>query len=325
MTSLRLADLGYRGPAEIDGRVAEIVALAELGFELYPCWGIGNNGCDCGKAHKDPKEWGKHPARGAATNLVTSKPDLARKWWAENWNDNVGANPMAMGAVVIDVDPRSGGHRSWPALLEELGMSAPITVTTITGEYSVGGSMRIRGHHYWFKAPEDSKYLANLDSLGYGGIDVKHNGGVLVPPSRHSSGVQYSWLQGRSPYEVQMVPIPEALNRLIQRPQFQNPKPREQVVGYRVPPTRDSRSVRALLGEHLYEGGRAVGLYRLACRLAFRLGVETESKANVVRELLLDYNNSKVHPPLEWAAPDNAGYQIERAIQFVRWSRDAIA
>lgn len=49
MTSVRLSELGYLGPDGIKKRAGEIAALAEIGFQLYPCWGIGRNGCDCGK------------------------------------------------------------------------------------------------------------------------------------------------------------------------------------------------------------------------------------------------------------------------------------
>jgi len=323
MSTVSLAELGYLSEAEIEKKVDRITSLVELGFFVYPCWGSTPQGCCCGKKHGATSEWGKHPSRGASTNLATDITHVAETWWSTNPTDNVGANPKMMRAVVFDVDPRSDGHNSWERLLNDLGLSDPMTVTTLTGEYILSNNQPVRGRHYWFKLTSSAYFPGNLDHLGYRGIDVKHNGGVLMPPSRHASNVTYSWAERRSPLEIEMGTIPPSLLAKVRRESNQT-SPRY-VVGYRAPLTPESRAITDLLNEPIEEGARAVGIYRLTCRVASRLGVETDQKADIVKGLMLKFNQEMVRPPLDLGGSDRALSHIERAIRFVKESGHADA
>jgi hypothetical protein len=82
-------------------------------------------------------------------------------------------------------------------------------------------------------------------------------------------------------------------------------------------------SVEELLNSPLYEGNRVVGLYKLACQVAYRLGVETQEKENHVLALMLNFNSTMVHPPLELGGADAAEKHILNAIEWIAGQTDA--
>ncbi|MEU8188683.1 bifunctional DNA primase/polymerase [Micromonospora carbonacea] len=88
----------------------------------------------------------------------------------------------ASGTVVVDVDPRHGGHHSMAALIAE-GL-LPRT------RYAVTGS---DGLHLYYRHPGPS--VISRPMPGRHGIDIKADGGyVVLPPSRHQrTGRPYRW------------------------------------------------------------------------------------------------------------------------------------
>ncbi|MFI6165012.1 bifunctional DNA primase/polymerase [Micromonospora haikouensis] len=88
----------------------------------------------------------------------------------------------ASGTVVVDVDPRHGGHHSMAALITE-GL-LPRT------RYAVTGS---NGLHLYYQHPGPS--VTSRPLPGRHGIDIKADGGyVVLPPSRHQrTGRPYRW------------------------------------------------------------------------------------------------------------------------------------
>lgn len=314
MTSLTLKDLGFLSQKEIKDRLDEVELLIQCGFHIYPCYAVFPTGCACKLKHKDKKEWGKHPT-GRASHKIASCDPRAKEWWVDHPYDNVAINPQLSGCVVIDVDPRSGGHRSWIKFIEDFQIEIPSTVQTLTGVYPLDDGSSMRGFHLWFRVSEGSSFVQNLDSLGYQGIDIKYNGGVMAPPSKHSSGVSYEWAAGRSPSDLEIAALPTELAEKILRKQ-RRWIPSEQIVGYALPAT-PKESIEELLSAPLREGNRVVGLYKLTCQVAYRLGVETPEKEKQVLSTMLDFNASMVHPPLELGGADAAEKHILNAISWI--------
>ncbi len=122
-----------------------------------------------------------------------TRPDEAvALGWFRTWPDaGIGVVTGAIsGLVVIDVDLRHGGDASLGSLEREHG-PVPMTVECRTG----GG-----GRHLYFAHP--GGVVCNKVGVA-AGIDLRGDGGyVVAPPSVHSSGVRYEWVEGRSPGSV---------------------------------------------------------------------------------------------------------------------------
>jgi hypothetical protein len=320
MTSLTLKDLGLLSQEELTNRLDEIQLLIQHGFHIYPCYAVFPSGCACKHNHKDKKEWGKHPTGRASHRTASSSPS-GKLWWVENPYDNVAINPELSGCVVIDIDPRSGGHLSWERLLNKYKIELPNTVMTLTGEYLTSENETMRGYHLWFRVQEPASFIQNLSELGFEGIDIKYNGGVMAPPSRHSSGVTYAWASGKSPFDLEIAELPDALAQLIRRKTGRSLR-HTQSVGYKYPRALATESVEELLSTPILEGNRVVGLYKLTCRVAYRLGVNTPAMVEEVTNLMLNFNQTMVIPPLEGSGADSPDLHIRNAIEWIARNSD---
>lgn len=162
---------------------------AALGIPVFPVWGVhrecdcsgdvcGHWRCDCGGVAScaGGKSAGKHPIRNGGHLNATTDPELIRDWWVQYPEANIGGR-VPEGTVVVDVDIRNGGHTSLHELIQEHGM-LPATRTTITGN----------GWHVWFR--HDGPTAGKLPD----GLDKRNNNNfVVLPGSRHHSGVSYQW------------------------------------------------------------------------------------------------------------------------------------
>lgn len=314
MTTVNIGQLGFMSESQVQQKICSILELANKGLCLYPCHRITIVGCGCGKKHKEPKEWGKHPSNGASHLVATDDVDILAYFWQHEPECNVGANPKKSKKLVVDIDPRSSGHVSWQNILKALGLSEPKTWKTITGVYKLPDDTEMRGAHLWFEMPYEYNFPANLDDLGYPGIDIKFNGGVLVPPSRHGSGVNYSWELGQSPSEIGAAVLPESLLNLILS--AAKKKVVRDVIGYRLPPTNVDAKVKSVLDCDLYDGARNVAFYQIACKVAYWLGCHSDVQIAQVKNVLGEFNRTRVHPPLD--ETDNYDEQVNRAINFVQ-------
>ncbi len=145
---------------------------AAIGLPIFPIYEMAGGVCSCG----DPacSDRGKHPRPKRGHLAATSDAAQIEQWWGW-WPDaNIGLHCAAAGTAVVDIDPRNGGGETLAALEQEHG---PITspLTSLTG----GG-----GEHRYFLAPEGLKLPGKLGP----GVDLKHHGYVLLPPSNHASG-----------------------------------------------------------------------------------------------------------------------------------------
>jgi len=296
---------------------------ASQDWKIIPCFGITNGRCNCNGTHKEPKDTGKHPAINQWNTQATSDLSKISSWWNTQPDYNIGVVCDLSGFLVIDIDPRSGGPESFEKFEALLDGALPPTVEAITGEYTIGGGNALRGRHIFYKCDISEDLHGNLNKHGLKGVDIKHNGYVLIAPSRHFSGHCYEWVKGKGPHEIEMAQAPEELLNAIRK---KGRRPGSSAVG-----TADWGSifedlnfekeakfdVEKVLDEGLVEGERAVQAYALACALANKFGVETEAGRMAVESLMIRFNGEKIKPPMEIEGPNSIMMHTRRAIEFV--------
>jgi len=119
----------------------------------------------------------------------------AKEWWSKWPNANIGmATGHLSGFVVIDCDSEESTTR-----FIENYPEAKDTLQVQTG----------RGRHYYFEFEE---FIRNDAGRIFGkGIDIRGEGGfVILPPSVHSNGKIYEWLNDSDP-----LPLPPSLKQTL--------------------------------------------------------------------------------------------------------------
>jgi hypothetical protein len=173
--------------------------FAEHGLRVLPVHTAIDGRCSCGKGACDSP--GKHP-RTANGLKDASADERALLTWNDRWP---GANwALACGAhvSVIDIDSKAGADPS--EIIPDYELEDRPTVWT--GEALEGDLVGTRGAHVYC-APGTRTGLT-----GAAGVEVRGDGAyVLLPGSRHVSGVAYEWRNGARPWDVELQPVPEAL------------------------------------------------------------------------------------------------------------------
>lgn len=175
---------------------------AALGWHVFPVWGAQNGRCRCGMACKSPA---KHPIpmltpRGQ--DDATTDTGTIRRWWARMPNAGVAVFLRPSGLVTIDIDPRNGGLFTMERIEAEHG---PLVSDVLA--YTQGG-----GEHRIFKLAPDAA-ITLPGKLGPG-VDVKHNGYVVLAPTRGVQG-RYEWEASSDPLEGAIPsPLPDWLRNL---------------------------------------------------------------------------------------------------------------
>jgi hypothetical protein len=142
---------------------------------------------------------------------ATSNAAIIARWCEEYPHANIGiACHGKFRLIIIDVDPRHGGHVTMQKL-SDAGCSFPICPEAVTGN---------RGRHLYFALPEN--VVLHLFKLGPG-IDVKWNGYVVAPPSETGPsdagpGGPYRYLDGRDPWSVSIPELPAWAIARLQKP-----------------------------------------------------------------------------------------------------------
>lgn len=297
---------------------------ASLGWKILPCHGITLDGrCTCNSSHGEPKDKGKHPAINGWNSAATSDVDALSRYWEQNPDYNVGVYCRPSGFFVIDIDPRGGGSESFEKFESLVEGALPPTIEATTGEYTIGNGKVLRGRHIFYKCDESEDLIGNLSKAGLKGIDIKHNGYVLIAPSRHFSGQCYEWVDGKRPDQIEMAKAPEELLKFLRK--------RGSSKGSTSIGTGDWESIfddlefsgrkvdiEKILEDGIDEGNRAVGLYELACALANKFPVETEAGRLAVESLMIRFNAEKVRPPMPIEGTNGVMMHTRRAIDFVR-------
>lgn len=169
---------------------------AAAGLPVVSLHGIRSNGtCTCGRP--DCNSPGKHPRTKNGLNDATTKTTTIKKWWGKDQWPNASIAGVGGSFLCLDVDSKSGGQGSLEELIAD-NAPLPETAVSLTGRYN--GS---RGTHYWFKVPEGWKVASKIGIRK--GLDIRASRGYAVlPPSPHTTGVNYEWVTPFS--EVQEAP-----------------------------------------------------------------------------------------------------------------------
>jgi hypothetical protein len=276
------------------------LSYAAKGWVLVPLYGVVEpEVCTCWKG-KDCGTPGKHPSGGNAWHLSASKDEERILSWFE------GSKPVNLGILlgpksgVIDVElDGPDAIAAW----NSLGLGEIYTPT-----YKAG-----RGPHRLFRWSEDLPAVQVKKPLGIEvriGNDGKAAQSVL-PPSRHHTGVYYEWLQGLSPDDVELAPLPDKLVSLL----------------WNDDGTGQARSIarsrsREILHRPVSTGSRNDDLHRFAVSEAFRSGPNLDDEREQ-QDLLLKIravNHISCKPPLD----DSEIVNIYRsAIAYARRNRAA--
>ena len=302
--------------ANLDGRFNKATSwYASQGWKILPCYGIVGGRCTCNQTHAEPKDVGKHPALNSWHTGASDDPIEISRWWERDPEANIGVFCRPSGFFVIDIDPRSGGHDSFEEFEKLVEGALPPTVEATTGLYTLGGRT-LRGRHIFYRCDPSEELIGNLKAAGIKGIDIKHNGYVLIAPSRHFSGVNYEWVEGKAPWEVEMAEAPEELLAFLRKR-----KSRAAVGTIDWSETfadvdfgSDRVDIEKMLQEGIEEGSRAVDIYKLTCAIANKFDVKTPWGRQSVETLMLRFNYEKVTPPLEVSELTK---HVNNAIDFV--------
>ncbi len=292
---------------------------ASQGWQILPCHGIVDGRCTCNQKHEESKDIGKHPAINAWNRESTSDIVKLNSWWEVNPEYNIGVNCKTSGFFVIDIDPRSGGENSFEKFEAYVEGALPPTAEATTGRYDINGKV-INGRHLFYKCDINEDLIGNLSKLGFKGIDIKHNGYVLISPSRHFSGVTYEWVEGKEPWNTPIAEAPEELLKALRK--------RQRVSGTSSYSSADWDSILdepisqgvdidRILEEGIDEGERAVMLFKLACALGNKFPIQTVAGREALISLMIRFNGEKVRPPMPLEGPNSVIMHTERAIDFV--------
>jgi len=170
-----------RTAAQVAEAMTQIRPLRDAGYVLFPL-----------APHlKVPRDIGWRDA-----DYSTFDPET---WLRQGGNIGV---RLAADQVVVDIDPRNGGDKSWKSLSWEAG-EGNVTVRTGSG-----------GTHIYFRKPADVRLRGKYP--GRPGVDVKGHGGFVVAPgSLHPDTGQPYLLESGSFAALKSLPGPmlEALRR----------------------------------------------------------------------------------------------------------------
>ena len=175
-TSNWFAELGHPDP------FTAAKAHVALGLPVFPLHSLDGAGrCSCGT--NCGRNAGKHPRTHKGLLDATWDPRPYPIWWRSWPQANVAvATGAAAGVWVLDVDPHHGGLESLERLEAAHGEAAANLVRRD----------RRQGLHLWFASGDAA--LRNSAGRLAPGLDVRAEGGyVIVPPSRHRSGLTYRW------------------------------------------------------------------------------------------------------------------------------------
>lgn len=153
----------------------DALALAEYGFDVLLLRPYS----------KEPYRKARGRTEGGYKVATRDGAELRRIWRPDS---NIGIACGASGLVVIDVDPKNGGDKSFENLQAEVGKSVFEDVPRVNSP-TAGGT------HYYYSAPAE---LEIRPQRRLSGIDILSDGSyVVAPPSIGCNGNLYSWAAGR--------------------------------------------------------------------------------------------------------------------------------
>jgi hypothetical protein len=238
---------------------------AEAGGAIFPVYGITPDGrCACGKL--DCNNAGKHPACANGVNDATVDPKEIVALWAGRKNINIGLATGARSTVwALDVDGEEG-EKTLAALVAK-HYPLPATLESHTG----------RGRHLFFRYP--GVKVINRAGLGLK-LDVRGDGGyVVIPPSRHKTGVSYAYKDGTAAVAIS----PAWLVQLVTEQKQSN---------------ADRRQAQAAELQELIKGVQAGQRNDAIARIAGKLLSLPGLDPRFSLEIILAFNDARCKPPL---------------------------
>jgi hypothetical protein len=230
----------------VNTRLAAAQALAARGLRIFPV-----------------RSASKLPLTEHAHRDATSDPATLADWWRATPSASVAIACAASGLVVIDVDAHAGGPDGAEALaeLEAAHGALPPTWECLTGS---------GGRHLYFRATGD-----RIPAALAPGIDLKHQGFVVAPPSRHASGRLYTWALGSAPDDLPLAELPPWVLTVAE--QCKQDRPRASQLRRIIPPGERNTTLTSVAGAWRRRGLDAAAL----------------------TEKLLQVNVRRCRPPLE--------------------------
>lgn len=155
------------------------IAYAEKGWWVLPLK----------KQSKEPCKFLRHGYLDASDDIKTLE-----KWFQDS-ELNIGLAIRQSQLVVLDFDKRNAvAKQSWQNYFDWCMKLNTHTVKTDDG------------YHFYFKTQFDMSFKGKLID----GIDIKHKGYVVLPPSIHPNGTQYSVMN-----DVEPIDLPDGLMKAM--------------------------------------------------------------------------------------------------------------
>lgn len=255
----------------------EVAGLAAKGWKIVRLWGVRDNfTCTCGRPECATP--GKHPHGSAGWGDRVTDDERVIWTWLEDVEEHTRCNfGVRLGASsgIIDVEFDSPEAE---IVLKEYGLDKIDTPTYTSG----------RGQHRIFQY---SPGLPDAGVVKVNGLEVRIGGGdaasqSVIPPSWHKSGVQYQWLPGKSPSDVNPAILPDAFMQAV----LDSSKKKGSGL---VAQAREILSS----DEQIKEGGRHAFLVGAASWLCARVGDYTSANLKMVAALLEGANAARCSPP----------------------------
>jgi hypothetical protein len=273
--------------------------VAARGWKIVRLWGVNADGsCTCGRSECSTP--GKHPHGGAGwPERATSDESEIAEWFEEDRPVNIG---LFLGAAsgVIDVECDS------PEAAKALKEFRLDLIDTPMYRSS-------RGEHRLFRFEAG---LPDAAVVKVNGIEVRIGGGgksaqSVLPPSWHKSGVQYQWLPGRSPAEVDLAPLPEHFKIEVHK------NAKGSAGGGCVRQSREALAGGVMIGE----GGRHRYLLGVASDLAFKEpNLDSPDVRDRLFTLVQGVNLTRCTPPKSFEEVQRI---VDEQIAFYKESREA--
>lgn len=145
---------------------------------VFPtCWPNEVGDCGCGFHTTSDGKAGKQPLIKGGHNAATVDEREIMAWGRRWPKANIAVGLTKSMIVALDADN--------PAAIDEIEASdLPSTAVVQTG----------RGRHYYFTRPPDCPDARVIHSGSSGQIDILTTGGLMLPPSMHSSLRPYAWI-----------------------------------------------------------------------------------------------------------------------------------
>lgn len=157
------------------------LSYAKLGWHIFPC-----------------KEKEKIPITSHGVKDATTNEKQIKEWWTRNPNANIAlACGIASGICVVDIDvnKKVNGWQTLNKILDGRDLQESIVQKTPTG-----------GAHILYQYDPQVK---NENGKRFPGIDIRTNGYyIIITPSVHPNGKQYSWKENLSPFTQKPAEFP---------------------------------------------------------------------------------------------------------------------